>query len=73
MTPRKFVKRPVVIEAHQLGNDYDDDCAAIGWCGGRAVGEEEEVGRGGMPQVESAAGAHHRRERNEHQPPGPAT
>mgnify|MGYP000169635558 CR=1 FL=1 len=41
MTPRKFVKRPVVIEAHQLGNDYDDDCAAIGWCGGRAVGEEE--------------------------------
>lgn len=36
-----YRKKPVQIEAFQLGNDYDFDCWIIGWCGGRAVGEEE--------------------------------
>jgi hypothetical protein len=37
-----FRKKPVVIEARQLGIDYDEDCAIVAWCGGRAVGEGYE-------------------------------
>lgn len=28
------------MRARQLGRDYDEDCKIVGWCGGRAVGEE---------------------------------
>lgn len=30
----QFRKKPVVIEARQLGNDYDEDLAIMKWCGG---------------------------------------
>jgi hypothetical protein len=42
----RYRKKPVEVEARQLGNDYDEDCAIIGWCGGRAVGIDDEVGDG---------------------------
>jgi hypothetical protein len=38
----RFRKKPVVVEARQLGLDYDEDCAIVAWCGGRALGEEYE-------------------------------
>lgn len=34
-----YRKKPVVIEARQLGNDYDTDCEIVKWCGGRATGD----------------------------------
>lgn len=40
----RYRKKPVVIEAWRLGNDYDEDCAIVRWCGGRAVGSDDEVG-----------------------------
>ena len=30
----KYRKKPVVIEARQVGNDYDEDLATMQWCGG---------------------------------------
>lgn len=36
----KYRKKPVVIEARQLGVDYDEDCEIVSWSGGRAVGED---------------------------------
>lgn len=36
----RYRKKPVEIEARQLGSDYDEDCAIIRWCGGEAVGED---------------------------------
>ena len=39
MTPGRYRKRPVVIEAAQLGVDYDRDCEIVRWCGGEATGE----------------------------------
>ena len=41
---RAFRKKPVVIEAWQTGQDYDEDCAILGWCDGRAVGADDGVG-----------------------------
>jgi hypothetical protein len=35
----QFRKKPVVIEARQLGHDYDQDCEIIRWAGARAAGE----------------------------------
>lgn len=32
----KFRKKPVVIEARQLGHGYDEDLAIMRWCGGTA-------------------------------------
>ena len=32
-----FKKKPVVIEARQIGNDYDEDLTTLAWCGGRWV------------------------------------
>jgi hypothetical protein len=32
----KFRKKPVVIEARQLGNDYDEDLSIMRWCHGEA-------------------------------------
>jgi hypothetical protein len=40
-TAVKYRKKPIVIEARQLGRDYDEDCDIADWCGGRAVGEDE--------------------------------
>ena len=37
----RYRKKPVEIEARQLGNDYDEDCAIVRWCGGRAVGPDD--------------------------------
>lgn len=37
-----FRKKPVVIEAAQLGVDYDTDCEIMGWCGGEPVGDIDE-------------------------------
>jgi hypothetical protein len=31
-----FRKKPVVIEARQTGQDYDQDCEILGWCKGNA-------------------------------------
>ena len=39
MSPQ-FRKKPVVIEARQLGTDYDEDLAIMRWCGGRTIGDE---------------------------------
>jgi len=33
----EYRKKPVVIEARQTGQDYDEDCSIMGWCGGKAV------------------------------------
>lgn len=35
----RFRKKPVEIEARQLGVDYDTDCEIVGWCGGTATGD----------------------------------
>lgn len=43
----RYRKRPVVIEARQLGRDYDEDCDIVRWCGGRAIGEQEDRRAGG--------------------------
>ena len=37
-----FRKKPVVVEAKQAGNDYDEDCAILGWCGGRLPDDPED-------------------------------
>jgi hypothetical protein len=36
----KFRKKPVVIEARQTGQDYDEDCSILEWCGGVLFNEE---------------------------------
>lgn len=33
----KFRKKPVVIEARQLGHGHDEDMEIVRWCGGRAI------------------------------------
>lgn len=42
-TAQQFRKKPVVIEAAQLGHDYDVDCEIVAWCGGRAVGSADGI------------------------------
>lgn len=40
---RKYRKKPVVIEARQIDTmDYDDMCAIVAWCGGRAIDWSDE-------------------------------
>lgn len=51
----KFRKKPVVIEARQLSNDYDEDCSIVGWCGGVAVGDFTEFPEMDDPDVLSDA------------------
>ena len=34
-----YRKRPVVIEARQIGNDYDEDVDIMHWCGGDPTDE----------------------------------
>lgn len=34
-----YRKLPVVIEARQTGQDYDEDCAIMEWCGGSLTDE----------------------------------
>jgi hypothetical protein len=36
-----FRKRPITVEARQLGQDYDDDMAIAKWCGARLLGDED--------------------------------
>jgi hypothetical protein len=38
-----YRKRPVVIEARQLGHGYDEDIAIAHWSGARTVGEEDDA------------------------------
>lgn len=41
---RKYVKKPVVIEARQIdASDYDDMCDIVSWCGGRAVDDDGDA------------------------------
>lgn len=35
-----FRKKPVVVEARQVGNDYDEDLATMRWCGGEFPHED---------------------------------
>ena len=35
----KYRKKPVVVEARQTGQDYDEDCSIMGWCGGFGDGD----------------------------------
>lgn len=37
----KYRKKPVVIEARQLGQNYDENCFIVEWCNGIAVDEED--------------------------------
>lgn len=37
----QFRKKPVVIEARQTGQDYDEDCAILGWCDGHLLEDSE--------------------------------
>lgn len=51
----KFRKKPVVIEARQISTrNYDEACAVVRWCGGRAVGED--VGPRAMVAIETLEG-----------------
>jgi hypothetical protein len=36
-----FRKRPITVEARQLGQDYDEDIAIARWCGARLLGDED--------------------------------
>jgi hypothetical protein len=36
-----FTKKPVTIEARQVGNDYDEDLAIMLWCGGEQLSADE--------------------------------
>lgn len=53
-----FRKKPVVIEARQLGQDYDEDCSIVKWCGGRAVGPEDGYGPDAMVVIHTLEGDH---------------
>src|SRR4051812_39705453 len=48
----KFRKKPVVIEARQLGIDYDEDCAVMRWCGGTAIMEGDNGALFTVPTLE---------------------
>lgn len=37
----QFRKKPVVIEARQLGRGYDEDVEIMRWCHGDPIGDEE--------------------------------
>lgn len=51
-----FRKKPVEVEAYQLGNDYDEDLAIVDWCGGRAVGEGDGYPLGAMVAIRTLEG-----------------
>jgi hypothetical protein len=38
--PRDYRKRPVVLQARQLGRGYDEDVDIMRWCGGRPIADE---------------------------------
>ena len=48
----KFRKKPVVIEARQLGVNYDEDCAVMRWCDGTAVMEGDNGALFTVPTLE---------------------
>lgn len=54
----QFRKKPVVIEARQLGKDYDEDCSIISWCSGRAVGEDDGYGPTAIAVIPTREGQH---------------
>jgi len=39
----KYRKKPVVIEARQLGNDYDEDVDIMRWCHGEPCDSDETL------------------------------
>jgi hypothetical protein len=39
---RFYRKKPVVIEARQLGGDYDDDMDIMRWCSGQELLDSED-------------------------------
>jgi hypothetical protein len=53
-----FRKKPVVIEARLLGEDYDQDCEILRWCGGRAVGEADGCGPDALAIIPTLEGQH---------------
>ncbi len=41
----RYRKKPVVIDANRVDTgNYDGLCWLVGWCGGRAVGEDDDNG-----------------------------
>jgi hypothetical protein len=54
----RFRKKPVEIEARQLGLDYDDDCDICRWANARAVGEEDGYGPDALMVVPTLEGEH---------------
>lgn len=54
----KFRLKPETIEARQLGNDYDEDCAIIRWCGGRMLGPDDGYGDNAAVLIPSSDGRH---------------
>jgi hypothetical protein len=54
----QFRKKPVVIEARQIGIDYDDDCSIVRWCNGKAVGPDDGYGGDAMVVVPTLEGQH---------------
>lgn len=54
----QFRKKPVEIEARQLGRDYDEDCAICGWCGARPVGPEDGYGDDALMVIPTREGQH---------------
>lgn len=46
MKPERFRKKPVEVEAVRVdAEDYDGMCEIVRWCGGRAVGAEDDNGQ----------------------------
>jgi hypothetical protein len=55
---KRYRKRPVEVEARQLGRDYDEDCEIVGWCGGWAVGPEDGYDENAMLIIYTLEGTH---------------
>lgn len=51
-----FKKKPVVIEARQLGNDYDEDLRTMDWCGGVLPGLGEDMPEDGLFYIDTLEG-----------------
>lgn len=48
----KFRKKPVVIEARQLGQNYDEDVAIMRWCDGTAIMDGDNGALFTVPTIE---------------------
>lgn len=52
----RFRKKPVEIEARRTGQDYDEDCAILGWSGARAVGSDDDYPEGVLMVIDTLEG-----------------